>query len=88
MVLKLPHFGVRLEDWKYVVGPDEGVRELYDLSADPGELYDLAETRPEVAQRLDQRIARWLAGARKPPAEPPEPSPQDRDRLEKLGYVE
>ncbi len=72
-------FGVRVERWKYVV---------FDLREDPGEQHDRYQDRPEIARELDARIAAWRAGARRLPAEPSAVSPEDRERLRELGYVE
>ena len=44
---------VRLGRWKLHVARDgQPVRELYDLSTDPGESTDVAEDRPDVVERL------------------------------------
>ena len=34
---------------------------LYDLSADPGEAYNLAQRFPEVVAELDAAMSRWEA---------------------------
>ncbi|MBI3681396.1 MAG: sulfatase [Acidobacteria bacterium] len=36
--------------------------ELYDLGTDPEESYDIAPERPEIVKRMQERIARLLAG--------------------------
>ncbi|MEF8867312.1 MAG: sulfatase [Haloarculaceae archaeon] len=46
---------VRSEGWKLVVGPDG--EELYDLEADPDELEDLREARPDRAAELRTTLA-------------------------------
>ena len=38
----------------------DGRRELYDLLADPGELHNLIDQRPDEAERLDAHIRAWL----------------------------
>jgi arylsulfatase len=53
--------------WKLIKAFDNGVwpapaRELYDLSADPGELRNLAEERADVTADLELRLARWEDG--------------------------
>ena len=77
--------GVRAGRWKYVEAGEEGTRELYDLSSDPGELTNLADTRPEEAQRLHEAIAAWRA--RTPEGRAAEVSEDDVERLRALGYV-
>lgn len=51
--------GGRVGKWKWVdmAGRSGG---LYDLDADPGERTDLAESHPEVLQRIRSRYANWL----------------------------
>jgi len=34
---------------------------LYELGRDPGEAYNLAETRPELARQLGERLETWRA---------------------------
>jgi tetratricopeptide (TPR) repeat protein len=46
--------------WKYIHKVEP---ELYDLEADPGELRDLADERPEIARRLRGRLGELLAAA-------------------------
>ena len=79
---------MRRERWKYLEAPAEDpARELYDLSADPGETRNLAELEPDRTRRLSALIADWRASAE---AVGPSPtvSPEDRRRLEALGYHE
>jgi arylsulfatase A-like enzyme/Tfp pilus assembly protein PilF len=51
--------GVRSLDWKYIQAPRE---ELYFLSEDPGELENLFDQRPEVADSLRREMENILAG--------------------------
>ncbi|MGV2341952.1 MAG UNVERIFIED_CONTAM: hypothetical protein LVR18_50980 [Planctomycetaceae bacterium] len=46
--------------------------ELYDLAKDPGEQRDLAQTRPDDAQRLDRMLGQYLTDI---DAQMPEPNP-------------
>jgi hypothetical protein len=34
---------------------------LYELSRDPGEAYNLAQTHPETARELGERLEAWRA---------------------------
>lgn len=43
---------------------DRRDRDLYDLASDPGEQHDLAQTRPELAARLEARLLEELGVAR------------------------
>ncbi|QDU40896.1 Arylsulfatase precursor [Maioricimonas rarisocia] len=55
---------VREGKWKYLRG---GAREyLFDLDADPEEKHDLLAEHPEIAARLEEKLAMW-AGQLDPP---------------------
>ncbi|MFP6608764.1 MAG: sulfatase [Deltaproteobacteria bacterium] len=76
-------------DRKFIVAPDEGRRELYDLAADPHETRDLAAgTDPGRAETLAGMIAAWTRA--NPEARPTREVAADglRRRLEALGYVD
>ena len=46
--------------WKiHVPRPRRGKVELYDLSKDPGESNNLADSHPKVVERLKQKVAKW-----------------------------
>ncbi|OYT43870.1 hypothetical protein B6U84_05325 [Candidatus Bathyarchaeota archaeon ex4484_40] len=56
---------VRVGRWKLIKTLDKSFwetpeTELYDLEADPGEVRNLAEDEPEVVDRLELRMYRWL----------------------------
>ena len=46
--------------WKLVVNYEDGSHELYNLTADPGETRDIANSRPGIAQGLRQQFDTWL----------------------------
>ena len=73
--------------WKYIEAPLEGRRELYDLLEDPGERRDLHEREPALVAQLSAELARWRA-ATPAAAAAGAVSPEDRVRLEALGYVD
>ena len=77
-----PHYGnqggapsgaVRDGDWKLVEWFEDGSVELFDLATDPGEATNLAEVRPEVADRLRARLHGWRFGI---DAAMPTPNPE------------
>lgn len=83
-------FGVRTQQWKYIV-TDEG-RELYDLSADPGEQNDLFGTEQEVESRLKEYLtshvdAHDVEGGDKLAAVADDMDTEVQDRLNDLGYL-
>jgi arylsulfatase A-like enzyme len=60
------------------------IDELYDLSADPGEVTNLAGSRPEVVAELSDVL--HAVAERKRAGEKIELSPSDKERLRSLGY--
>jgi hypothetical protein len=58
--------------------------ELYDVTADPNELRDVASDHAEIVQQLRHQLPG--AVARNQQAQPITLSPADRDRLHALGY--
>jgi arylsulfatase A-like enzyme/Tfp pilus assembly protein PilF len=83
------HFGyaplraLRAEGWKYIDAPRA---ELYDLREDPGERRNLLEQRPDRAERMRQRLARYDTGEASP-AEAVDMDASELERLIALGYV-
>lgn len=60
-------------------------RELYDVVADPAARRNLANDRPDIVARLQQRLSAIVA--RQAPAAEMPVTPSDRERFEALGYV-
>ncbi len=95
-----PRSGIRATGYKYIVahGPDRELppltppppaRQLYDLSEDPGEHRNLADSRPELAEEL-QRLLDTNAPSRnlEAPQHPESIDPETLERLRSLGYVD
>jgi uncharacterized sulfatase len=59
---------VRKGDWKLIEFYEDGARELYDLSKDPGERDNLAKRNPDKTTELARDLAKWreAVGARMP----------------------
>lgn len=81
-------FGVREGRFKYIDGPEERTRELFDLAADPKERENRVRAEPEAAAALAARIDAWRAGRIGPGGGKLEISPEERERLKALGYTE
>jgi arylsulfatase A-like enzyme len=79
------------DGYKFVWGAD-GRHELYHLAEDPGEERDLYDAEPERARNmqsdLDALVAELEAASARPPQTAPPLPPEDRERLEALGYGE
>jgi len=72
--------------WKLIRGP-EGTLELYDLAADPAELTDLAQARPDRRARRDGLIEAWIEQHPAARRDDVELSDERRAMLEALGYL-
>lgn len=78
---------LRTDEWKYILAPKP---ELYQVSSDPRELFNLADTHPDVATEMRQRLYDVIADAPPPPASRGgliEMSDHERRKFEALGYV-
>ena len=47
-------------DWSLLYSMDEGMSELYELSADPRQQMDLIHDRPEVAKELHGLLVKFM----------------------------
>ena len=55
-----PGSAIRSGKYKLILRYDDDSVELFDLEKDLGEKKDLAEVKPEVAQRMKARLNTWL----------------------------
>ncbi len=80
--------GLRTGDVKYILDPDRGVEELYDLRSDPAESDNLAgdERFADPLERARGWVARWVRRGEE--TLPPSASAEANERLRALGYVE
>ena len=81
-----PMFGVRRGRWKYIETPSGG--ELFDLSADPGETRNVREEQRATADALAAELRAWRERTESHPRAQQQISPEDKERLRALGYVE
>jgi arylsulfatase A-like enzyme len=56
-----PPLAIRDGDWKLLASADGKQAELYDLASDREERNDIAKARPEVAERLLEKLLAWRA---------------------------
>ena len=54
---------IREGDYKLIKRYDDGSLELYDLAKDIGEKQNLAESKPQIAKRLSEKLNRWLSAS-------------------------
>ena len=75
-------YAIREGQWKLIMegGRRAAKRELYDLSADPGEKNDLIAKHPKVAKRLAKRITEIIQNGRTTSGQPqPNDTPPWKD---------
>jgi arylsulfatase A-like enzyme len=77
---------VRRGRHKLIIRAENGDRELYDLSEDPGESRDLASTQTELADSLAAEAV-GLARAAREPEPAAELTPEQKAHLRSLGYL-
>ena len=80
---------VLLEDgpWRFILRAN-GAQELYELTADPRERNNLAQERPEVAERFRQALETRLGTFLRGNDGPAELSPESLEALRSLGYLQ
>jgi len=63
-------FAIREGKWKLVMGTKQSKkRELYDLSADPGESQNVIAEHPSIAKRLEQALTAIIVNGRSTPGD-------------------
>jgi arylsulfatase A-like enzyme len=86
---RTPLMAVRDEHWKFIEYPQRGLRELYDLSADPTENRDLAENALGDVERYGELLARWLdATSADTPVGAGTENERILEKLRSLGYIQ
>jgi arylsulfatase A-like enzyme len=81
-------FGIRHGSWKLILGEEEGIHELYDLTSDPMELANQRNQQTEIADRLTGLLESWKERVRRDSEGGFNIPDSDRRRLKALGYVE
>jgi N-acetylgalactosamine-6-sulfatase len=59
VINRSPILAIRDGNWKLLVNPDSSRSELFDIPTDPMELNNLAETNPEIVDRLRRQVTAW-----------------------------
>ena len=80
--------GIRHGDWKYVVGEEQGTRELFNLKVDEGELRNVILDYPDITARLASELEQWKRTHSTALPVQDDLSDEDIDRLRALGYVQ
>ena len=84
-------YALRTEKWNFIRTLTPPGVELYDLVADPWEQTDVSRERQGLLQLFNGILERWKnrveAIQSASPAAPPTLTPQEKERLEALGYI-
>jgi arylsulfatase A-like enzyme len=84
-----PVFALRDRKYAFIYRPSPDTAELFDRHRDPDETRDLSTTRPDLVRRYRARTQERVDRLGHPVVPPPvSDSPELRERLEALGYVE
>lgn len=65
-----PVSAIRSGRWKLLEFLEDRRAELYDLEADLSQTMNLAETQPEKAKELPEKLNRWRAAVSAPMPQP------------------
>lgn len=86
--IETPTLGVAYGRWKLLENPDTGLRELFDLAADPEEHHNLASRRTAMTEKLAAMVGR--KESERPQGVRPTQvlSDEDREKLRALGYID
>jgi arylsulfatase A-like enzyme len=88
-VLEAKHVRGILDSGYKLMLPEDGPPLLFDLESDPGEERDIGEEHPALAEALQKRLrARFAELRRRRLAAEEDLSPEKREALEALGYLE
>ncbi|MCP4906589.1 MAG: hypothetical protein GY910_16565, partial [bacterium] len=74
--------------WKLIEGPEEETLELFDLESDPEERENLVDREAERVKQMREEIAAWRKAHTREEKDVRLPTPEERARLEALGYTE
>jgi arylsulfatase A-like enzyme len=85
-----PRYALRDERFKFLYDTRTGEERLFDLQADPAESRDVAPADPLRAAYFRQALHQWILGLgrRGAAAEPAALTPEQRENLCALGYIQ
>ncbi len=81
-------FAIRVRNWKYIEGPEEGTKELFNLEQDPGELANLYDTERERGLTHSAHLREFIKTHRANDLPSLPISDEDREALEAMGYLQ
>lgn len=81
-------FGILKGNLKFIIAPNEGTQELFDLEDDPRETNNLFGLRQREAVALKRELEEWVRTYAQPETRSRQMDPNDQRRLESLGYIQ
>jgi arylsulfatase A-like enzyme len=78
------------QNWKYIYNYKTNQEYLYHIKSDPLELNNLANKRPKQYTALKEQLFNWVSNSKKyPPRKKTiQLSPQDKEKLKSMGYIQ
>jgi len=76
--------------WKYIFSYRDKTDQLYNITSDPLELNNLAGENIKQRNQLKEELFEWVSNSKKYPVkrQPAQLSPQEKEKLKGLGYIE
>jgi len=77
-------------EWKYIYNYKDETEQLYNIKSDPLELYNLVGKNIKQRNKLKEQLFNWVSYSKKYPTKknPFQLSPEEKEELKKLGYIE
>jgi arylsulfatase A-like enzyme len=77
-------------EWKYIYNYKDKTEQLYNVQSDPLELNNLIDKETTQADQLKKQLFKWVSNSKKyhSKGHPLQPSPEEKERLKALGYIE
>ena len=77
-------------EWKYIYDYHNKTEQLYNLTTDPFEQKDMSNNTSTVTRKLREQLFNWVSHSIKypPTIQPSQLSPEEKEKLEELGYIQ
>lgn len=77
-------------EWKYIYNFKMQTGQLYNIQVDPLELNNLADKRVDKSSQLKEQLFNWVSTAKQYPPKKQEfqLTPQEKEKLQGLGYIQ
>jgi arylsulfatase A-like enzyme len=77
-------------EWKYIYNYKDKTEQLYNVKSDPLELHNLIDKKTKQASQLKEQLFQWVSNSKKyhSKGHSLKLSPEEKERLKALGYIE